>query len=201
MARAIKKVKVKKPRTKKFWITLSSIIGVVVLAAVAVTLYFVLKDDDDTYDYFADIKAETNATYYEVNKKTQNASKDHMFVFVYDKTFDPEDNTTDKEMEVQIILLYNKIKNYNENYDDDFYFYIVDTSVSRNKAILSDATFGSVSTSNQLIYLFEGKSTKYPDNYDAEKAIIDGVDEICGSTVQEVKQAIDYIEDLKKYFS
>ena len=71
MARAVKKVKkARKPRTKKFWITLGSIFGVLLVAAIGIILYFVLNKDE-AYDYFSEID-EAHITYAEIQKKAQN---------------------------------------------------------------------------------------------------------------------------------
>lgn len=196
MARVTKKVKIKKPRTKKFWIILSSIIAAVVILATTITLILVLKKESK-YEPFKDIE-DAKISYNDIKKKASNLEVDNMFVFVYDDSFDPEDNTTDKDMEIEIILLYKKVKEYNESFDPEFEFYLVDTSKSKNKGILVNGTFGELSESNALIYLFGGKSATYPSNIDPEKADADDYkDQICGKTKQEVKQAIGYIEYLK----
>ncbi len=197
MARAIKKVKVKvkKQRTKKFWITLGSAC-LLVIAAISVGLYFLLRNTDSEYTHFKSIKEETSITYNDLLLKVENAKNDHMFVFVYDHTWDPEDNTEDKKFEDKVILLYTKVVEYNNDYEDIFDFYIVDVTIEANQGILSDSKFGSP-TANTLVYLYGGIAGTYPENVDPEDMEDGDYEEpISGSEIIYVTQAIEYIKYL-----
>lgn len=189
MPRVVKKVKKQRgavKHTKKFWIILTSCITAFIAAVVATCLiiYFVTADDD--YDYFDAIDDSYSITYDQA--KTKMSEVENLFIFYWDdKTFDPEDSTTDALLEENIEKLYKKIVQYNAvdasdinagTIDDKYQqieFYLVYTGNSKGSAALgtvstdddgnesttANATSGITST-NVLAYYYSGKYCEYP---------------------------------------
>ncbi|MBP5408231.1 MAG: hypothetical protein J6Y42_03750 [Bacilli bacterium] len=171
MPRKVKKVKVargqKQKHGKKFWIILSSIITgcVALITATILLVYFLVIKNDDEYDYFANVSSD--ATYSWNKAKKSIDEYDHMFIYYYDEAlFDPEDSTSDAEVEEKITILYKTIVRYNnEMADSSAYekinFCLVNTGTTKGKPALSDSK-SSVTESCKLKYYYNGQSYSSP---------------------------------------
>lgn len=179
MPRKIKKVKVARGQrpahSKKFFAILFSSIFVGILAIVAAIIlivHFVNKDEDE-YDYFSEITEEYQLTWNSASKKISNT--DNMLIFYWDESsFDPDDNTSDKELETNITTLYKKVLDYNTTKKgtanfESIDFCLVNTKDKRGQQALSDSKSG-VTATNQLAYYYEGTKATRPFGNDEEKA-------------------------------
>ncbi len=188
MARAIKKVKVKKVRGKKFYILLS-IISLCVIG-LGIGGYFLIKSlNDDNYEYFKD-QQDAVISYSDLKDLVESDTVEELFVFVYDMTFDPEEDSNDKDIEAQVIEMYDISKDKS----DLFEFYIVYTH-GDDASILTDEVFGASEKSNSLIYLYAGSVTNYAEG-DVDGNVYKDV--IAGSDYTSIRAAKIYV---KSYIS
>lgn len=195
MARNIKKVKVQKqPHSKKFWVILSSIIvaGILAIAGIITLVVMLTNKKEETYDYFESIPSDSYATAAKL-ESYKDASIEHIFVYYFDKTINPDDITDFSEIQTKVTSLYNLIKEYNkkDSKESSVAFFLVDTSTVAGAAALNNTNLGNISSTNQLAYMYEGVYSSYA------YGVKDGEDVLSGSTITEIKSAILFVSNLK----
>ncbi|MGL4949346.1 MAG: hypothetical protein ACRC5M_03105, partial [Anaeroplasmataceae bacterium] len=181
MARSVKKVRT--PKTKKFWIILSSSITAVLLTTLIIVLCVVFIKGDEKYYKFKNregLKIEDRyISYSEFDKLRKSSSVDNLFLFIYDNNFVPSDNAEHLAMEENIYKLYKSIienttLNEEKGNPIDFEFFVIDVYTSKNKLLLSNPEYGAQNVSNDdgtetltpivaqnLLYFHEGVSQSY----------------------------------------
>lgn len=196
MARNVKKVKVqRKKHSKKFWAILwSSIVGgVAIIATVIVLLFVFVINNEDEYDYFASIIDDASITTGELVKAVESDSYEHIFVFYWSKSLDPEDNKTDKAIEEKVISLYNTVLKYNETeHEESIVFYLLDTNTNSGNAALTNESLGNIESANQLCYYYNGTLQSYA--YGSSKNESGNNSEISGSSTTEITAAIAFVK-------
>lgn len=195
MARNVKKVKIQRKRSKKFWAILwSSIVGGVILLATAITLIcvFVLNKDEETYQHFDSIKSNASISYDSLLDTVNEDRYEHLFIYYWDTSLDPENNKTDKEKEEKVISLYNAVEAYNLlNKEETVAFFLLETTTTPGSSALTDETLGNIETSNQLVYMYGGQLKDY--EYGNTKG-----DDMSGNSVSELTSAIAFVRNLSK---
>ena len=123
----------------------------------------------------------------------KDASIEHIFVYYFDKTINPDDITDFSEIQTKVTSLYNLIKEYNkkDSKESSVAFFLVDTSTVAGAAALNNTNLGNISSTNQLAYMYEGVYSSYA------YGVKDGEDVLSGSTITEIKSAILFVSNLK----
>ncbi len=200
MARNVKKVKVAKTEKnqKKFLaILISSIVGgAAVIAAIVVTvLMLTVFKKEKKYDYFKDIKDTYTASFYDLKDDYENDKYESYFIYYFDESLDPEDNKDDKQKEAKVIALANAIEEYNEKGGTDVHFYLINTSLTKNKKALTDSKFKTEDeSSNKLVYMYTSSGVcDYFENMSEEQRKQEenkyAANDICGNSISELEQA------------
>jgi len=192
MARSVKKVR--KPKTKKFWIILGSTIGVAFIGLIIGLLAaYALNNSATTVNRFSKYTKEKinyNELEYIIEDKKEEYDYKEMFVFVYDssyqieapsgvKTTDPAYKTYEQYVEASEKLdeLYSLIQKVNEKKGEDAKktgFYVINGGLSSNSSALSNETYDSF-TSPALLTFYLGKGNdklnyiKQSDTIEAKK--------------------------------
>lgn len=164
MARAIKKVKVKKKHGKKFWIILSSIIAAVLTAGVIIGVVVYNNTKDETYDYFSEY-SDVKINYDNLSKIIEQSETEHIFIFAYDgSTFDamtedddPNDTSEYSKIDTEIAKyvgqLYDAVQTRNET-ETVVSFYIINTALIGNSTFLNNDAYGKMTSAPCLVYVY-----------------------------------------------
>lgn len=180
MARANVYTKDGKKVTKKGWkfyTILGTIAAVLVAGVVCLILWLSgVFSGKDNFDYFAEYDTKYGTTYELLNKKLNDEnSPEHTVVFVYDNNeFDAKTSENDSEYTTEhediansLVRLVEAIEKRNEEEGTNlFSFYILDTSIAGNEAVLTDSAYGwSAATEDSegnpganpnLLYFYKG---------------------------------------------
>jgi len=218
MARSIKKVK--KPKTKKFWIILGSSIGVAIVGLIiGLFVWYSLANTKPLVKHFTEYTSiKINANEFEdlLDPEKENNYKE-VFVFVYDDSFvfdKPSAKDDSPEMkeynlyvdaQTEFKRLYDLVQLANEGKEDlKTGIFLINTSLSTNTTIsaneeydslTSPAIIGLSSGENGLVYKSTSEKVKGKDKSgnEAEYTISGGSDvEKFISVVQEIE---DYVSN------
>jgi hypothetical protein len=218
MARSIKKVK--KPKTKKFWIILGSSIGVAIVGLiVGLFVWYALANTKTLVKRFTEytsIKINANEFDDLIDPEKENNYKE-AFVFIYDDSFvfdkpnakedSPEMKTYNLYVDAQTEFkrLYDLVQLANEGKEDlKTGIFLMNTSISTNStmkgndefdSLTSPAIIGLYSGENGLVYKKTSEKVKGKDKSgnEAEYTISGGSDvEKFISVVQEIE---DYVSN------
>jgi len=223
MARSVKKVK--QPKTKKFWIILSSSIaaGVVAIIVGLLVWYMVANTEplEIHFTEYTDIKLNYNEVDDLLDETKDNNYKE-VFIFVYDDSFvfdepdcdedEPEYATYLKYQEAieEIANLYELVNKANaEDVRTDGMetgFFLVDASISSNSSMVGSEDYDSLTSPAMLgLYLGNGDSSL---KFKSTSETVTGLDASGndyeytisgGSTVKSFLQTIREIQDYVEF--
>lgn len=222
MARSIKKVK--KPKTKKFWIILaSSIFASIVAIIVGLLVWYALANTsklERRFTEYTSIKLNENEVSDLLNAEKENDYKE-VFIFVYDSTFvfdkpsvdddDPEMKTYNQYVQAQAEFkeLYELVQLANQSEREDGLktgIFLVDASISSNSTFIGSESYDSLTSPAMLgLYLGAGDSaltykkaddriTGKDKNGNDNKYQISG-----GSSVSKFISVVQEIQDYVRY--
>jgi len=170
MARSVKKVR--KQKSKKFWIILSSAIGALVVGLIiGLLVWYSVANTADVKNYFSEY-TKNKINYNELeniieDKKEEYDYKD-MFVFVYDSSYqldkpnakenEPAYNTylEYEEATKQLADLKSLIDKINEGKDKEntkVAFYVINGSLTSNNEIIANDSYESLSSPALLTFM------------------------------------------------
>lgn len=170
MARAIKKVKTdKKKLSKKFFIILYSIIGVLALVGIGLGIYFYIKNNtEESTEDFTEY-AEYKINYSDIDTYV-NGSTLHIFVFMYDGVaFDVEENESDARLQEYVVKLINAVTAHED--EDLVSFFLIDTSKTGNAGALTSTLLGNLTSAPALSYVYGDAYSSTTKDTEVEETI------------------------------
>lgn len=199
MARNVKKVKVhtKAKRSKKFHAILwSSIIaGLAIIALVIVLIVINVNKEKPKHNEFSDIYEETSITYKGLKKQIEKDQYEHMFIYYYDSSLNKDDSYGESQTILKVRELYKSYQSYVNNGGEDVVFFILKTDEDGNAKALTDEALGTISSSNQISYLYGGTPCDY--KYGREESDKNCGDDLAGNSDSNLTSATNFINELK----